>query len=161
MLYWIHLFVCERSILCWIMYFVFQMHFFLTFKQFDSTIPIQLLKNIYTFFSFTQFDIMKPIQLLKTYVGNSHDFVTCMLYWIHLVVCERSMLCCSVYVILKMYILGVQTIWLKVYRILHENYQQQTYIQQCMLQKYTQSSNNTLSTTIQRLVWIDQWKKYV
>ena len=54
-------------------------------------------ENIYTFFSFVQFDSMKPIQLLKTYLGNSHDFVSCILYWIHLIVCERSILCCIVY----------------------------------------------------------------
>ena len=32
---------------------------------------------------------------------NSHDFVSCMLYWIHLVVCERSTLCGIVYFALQ------------------------------------------------------------
>ena len=34
-------------------------------------------------------------------LGNSHDIVSCMLYWIHLVVCERSILCCIVYCVFR------------------------------------------------------------
>ena len=55
------------------------------------------------FLAFKQFNSTKPIQIFKTYVGNSHDIVSYMLYWIHLVVCERSMLCCIVYFIFQMY----------------------------------------------------------
>ena len=39
------------------------------------------------------------------HLGNSHDFVSCMLYWIHLVICERSILCCMVYFVFKIYFL--------------------------------------------------------
>ena len=121
--------------------------FFLAFKQFDSTKPIQLLKtygqftphcimyvvlntlgclwtlnammycvfripNVFFFLAFKEFDNTKPIQLEKAYAGNSHHIVSCMLYWIHLVVCERSMLCCIVYFAFQMYIFfGIQTIW--------------------------------------------------
>ena len=50
--------------------------FFLAFKQFDSTKPTQLFKNLWTY------DSMKPLQLFKNILGNSHDFVSCILYWI-------------------------------------------------------------------------------
>ena len=73
MLYWIYLVVCERSILCCIVYFVFQMYFF-SFTQLDRTKPKQPFKNIYTFISFTQFHSMKPIQLLKTYEKSVSNF---------------------------------------------------------------------------------------
>ena len=36
------------------------------------------------------------------HVGNSYDLVSCMLYWIHLVVCEHLMLCYIVYFVLQM-----------------------------------------------------------
>ena len=44
-------------------------------------------------------------------MGNSHDIVSCMLYWIHLIVCERSILCCIVYFALQMNFFDIQTIW--------------------------------------------------
>ena len=36
-------------------------------------------------------------------MDNSHDFVSCMLYWILLDVCERSNLCCIVYFAFQTY----------------------------------------------------------
>ena len=52
--------------------------FFLPFKQFDSTKPIQILKNIYKFFSFIQFDSTKLLQLLKTFEKNVYERIGCL-----------------------------------------------------------------------------------
>ena len=55
----------------------------------------------------------KPILAteFKKQLGNSHDMVSCMFYWIYLIVCERAMLCCIVYFVFQMYFFGFQTIW--------------------------------------------------
>ena len=88
---YIWLFV-NAQMLCCIVYFVLQMYFFFWHSNETNT---TFKKHI----SFTQFDSTKPIQLLKTYEKMCMylDFVSCMLYWIHLVVCERSnaMLYCA------------------------------------------------------------------
>ena len=63
---------------------------------------LKTYENIHSF-SFTLFNSMKTIQLFKNILGNSHDFVSCKLYWIHLAVCERSILCCIVHFVFQMY----------------------------------------------------------
>ena len=68
-----------------------------------------------------KFSIIKNI-LVAQQLGNSHDIVSCMLYWIHLVVCERSVPCYIVYCVLKTY----EKNFYKCIEFIHENYQQQS-----------------------------------
>ena len=103
---------------------------------------------------FTWTDTPKPVQLLKTYLDNSHGLVSCMLYCLHLVVCERSMLCsmcsmlCCVIRIPNVFFLHLNNL-IACNGFLHEKYQERAYA-------VIYSSNNTRNTTKQRLGWINQ-----
>ena len=97
MLYWIHLVVCERST-----------YFFLALKQFYNTKLTQLLKtirkHIKIFFIHTIW-WHKTNTTFKNICGQFTQHCIVMLYWIHLVVCKRSILCCIVYFAFQIYFL--------------------------------------------------------